>query len=254
MNCVVVAGGRLSPGDPLFPYTNGKPKALIDINGKPMINWIIDAIQGVNIINQVAVVGLENDPSFEFDRPIHFISDQGSLVANVMAGLNWERGNNSGSDPVLFSSSDIPAITGDIVQNFIDTCRPFDKAIYYSVVTKEIMEARFPGSKRTYARFREHQVAGGDIFVVQSDVAEANPDLWPALENIRKHPWKIARLAGPFTLVKYLLRQLTIAEVNARATRVLGRPFELYISKDAEIAMDADKPYQVDLLRTALKG
>lgn len=253
MNCVVVAGGRLNPGDPLYPYTNGKPKALIDINGRPMIKWIVDAIQDVNIIDQVAIVGLENDPSFEFDRPIHFITDQGSLVANVMAGLDWEQRNNSGSDPVLFSSSDIPAITGEIVQNFIHTCRPFDKAIYYSVVTREYMEARFPGSKRTYARLREHQVAGGDIFVVQSDVAEANPDLWPALENIRKHPWKIARLAGPFTLVKYLLRQLTIAEVNERATRVLGRPVELFMSKYAEIAMDADKPYQVELLRAELK-
>lgn len=253
MNCVVVAGGQLSPGDPLYPYTKGKPKALIDINGSPMIKWIVDAIQGANNINQVAIVGLEKDPSFEFNRPVHFISDQGSLVANVMAGLDWEQQNKSGSDALLFSSSDIPAITGDIVQNFIDTCRPFNKAIYYSVVTKEIMEARFPGSKRTYARFREHQVAGGDIFVVQSDVAEANPDLWPTLENIRKHPWKIARLAGPFTLVKYLLRQLTIAEVGERATHVLGRPVELFISKDAEIAMDVDKPHQVELLQAELK-
>jgi molybdopterin-guanine dinucleotide biosynthesis protein A len=254
MNCVIVAGGRLSPGDPLYPYTKGKPKALIDINGKPMIKWIVDAIQGAENINQVAIVGLANEPYLEFSQPVHFIADQGSLVANVIAGLDWEQRNKPVSDAVLFSSSDIPAITGEIVQSLIDNCKPFDKAIYYSVVTKEKMEAQFPGSKRTYARFRDNQVAGGDIFVAQSDVAEANPDLWPILANIRKHPWKIARLAGPFTLVKYILRQLAMAEVSERATRVLGRPVEILISKDAEIAMDADKPYQVELLRAVLKG
>ena len=40
MDAIVTAGGIPMPGEPLYEYTNGSPKALLDIAGKPMIQWV----------------------------------------------------------------------------------------------------------------------------------------------------------------------------------------------------------------------
>ena len=34
MDCVITAGGVPKPDDPLYVYTQGKPKALLEINGR----------------------------------------------------------------------------------------------------------------------------------------------------------------------------------------------------------------------------
>ena len=46
MNAIVTAGGIPQPGEPLYEVTQGGPKALLDIAGKPMVQWVLDALSG----------------------------------------------------------------------------------------------------------------------------------------------------------------------------------------------------------------
>ena len=41
MDCIVLAGGIPRPEDPLFPHTQGKPKALIRIGQAAMIEYVL---------------------------------------------------------------------------------------------------------------------------------------------------------------------------------------------------------------------
>ena len=54
MDALVVAGGIPKEGEPLYEYTQGKPKALLDVAGKPMIQWMLDALSGSEKIDTVA--------------------------------------------------------------------------------------------------------------------------------------------------------------------------------------------------------
>ena len=44
MDAVVLAGGIPQPNEPLYSYSHGEAKALIDMAGKPMIQWVLDAL------------------------------------------------------------------------------------------------------------------------------------------------------------------------------------------------------------------
>ena len=44
IDAIVTAGGIPQSGDPLYAYSNGDSKALIDVAGKPMIQWVLDAL------------------------------------------------------------------------------------------------------------------------------------------------------------------------------------------------------------------
>ena len=43
MDAIILAGGIPLPEDPLYSYSKGDAKALIDVAGKPMIQWVLDA-------------------------------------------------------------------------------------------------------------------------------------------------------------------------------------------------------------------
>lgn len=254
MDCIVTAGGLPGPDDPLYVYTQGKPKALVDMEGRTMLERVMDALQGSRYVDRIVLVGLESNLGMQFARPIdQYLPDQGSLVGNVLAGLQWLLQDKPDLDNVLFCSSDIPAMTAQNVDEFVEICSPFDKGIYYIFVTREAMEARFPNSKRTYVKLKGLEVAGGDMAIAKAKLADSNEELWRSLTDARKHAWKLASTIGFSVLFKYLFRRLSIAEIEKTALRIIGTPSKIVLNAPAEVAMDVDKPSQVELMRADLR-
>ena len=252
MNCVIFAGGKLGPDDPFYPYTDGQTKALLRIGDKTMLEYGVCALQDAGRIEKILVVGFERRSGLEFRDVVDWIPDQGSLIDNGMAAIAWIESNWPNSGHILFSNCDIPAIHGPVVDRFVTSCEPLDHSLYYTFVTKETIEARFPGSKRTYIRLGDLRVAGGDMIVSRTELARERRDLMEALVHGRKRPWKIAQIVGLGTLIKLILNRLDLKEVEITASRVIGQPVKVLVSTDAELAMDVDKPHQLEMLREVL--
>ena len=249
MDCVIVAGGRLSPQDPLYTYGPGQPKALLEVGDRTMLESVVAALQESDRVEQIVVVGLGADTrAFRFARPVSFCPDQGTIVANVAHGLRWLRDQRSEGEAVLLSTGDIPLLTPQAVNTFVERCRPFDRLVYYSVVTRAVLERRFPNSQRTYVPLRDVEVSGGNLFVVQPRVLETNEQLWQNLAAARKYPWRLARQVGLWTLLRFGLRRITLAEAERRAGRLVGGRVCAVVSPDPEVAMDVDKPEHLALV------
>jgi molybdopterin-guanine dinucleotide biosynthesis protein A len=255
LDCVIIAGGLAGPDDPIYAYTKGEPKALLDMGGRRMLERVVDGLQSSQFVNDICVVGLGDTShvkQFQFQRPVRHLPDHGSMVDNALAGIRYMRQLNPAREMIV-CSGDIPAITGEMVDWFVNACAPFDYAMYYTMLAREVCEARYPDSKRTFIKLKDAQIAGGDIFLIQVDITDDHYELWQTLANSRKHAWRLAWIVGPLTVAKLLLRQLTLADLENLASRMLdGRPVKIVLSQYAELGMDADKPYQVDLLRADL--
>lgn len=250
MHCVITAGGLPGPDDPLYELTRGKPKALLDVCGRTMLERVMDALQGSKYIEKIVVVGLEDNLGMQFKRPVdQFLPDQGSLVGNALAGVHWVAKEDPEAKTVLFCTADIPALSAENVDRFVEECQPLDKAVYYIFVPREAMEARFPHSDRTYTKLRGIEIAGGDVSMAQVDLADEHEILWTALTNARKHAWQLARVVGLKVLLKLLFRRLSVEDIEATAERIVNRPVKIVLDAPAEMAMDVDKPQQLELLR-----
>jgi molybdopterin-guanine dinucleotide biosynthesis protein A len=254
MHGLIIAGGQVRPEDPLYSYTGGKPKAFIDMGGQTMLERVVAALQGSRSVEDILVVGIAPDVAagLAFARPVEFLPDQGGMVANMLAGCHWIQQNRPGAQVILGCSADIPAITPAMVDAFVEACRPWDRAVYYNFVSRETLESRFPNSNRTYSKLNGMEVAGGDMVIAGLDVVARNRELLESLTGARKQPWRIARIVGPGFLLKFLFHRVTFADVEATAGRILGAPVKVVLGSPAELAMDADKPYQVDMLRAEL--
>lgn len=90
--------------------------------------------------------------------------------------------------------------------------------------------------------------------LVQTRILNTNEELWEAIFNARKHALRLARLVGLRTMLKLLFRRLTISEIQELASHLLNAPVRVIMSPYPELAMDVDKPQQVELLGAILEG
>jgi CTP:molybdopterin cytidylyltransferase MocA len=251
---VVTAGWSPKEDDPLAGYTRGKPKALIPIAGRPMIAHVLNALAGSRYIRHFVVVALDPAAGVQFSVPVEYVPDAGGLLANAEAGLQHAIDNYPDLDAILLSSSDVPTITPPIVDAFIEECFGTDHDLYYSIVERSVMEARFPESRRSYVHLREGDFAGGDLLLVRPRLAFSHRQLWQNLAGARKSPLRQARLIGLWTFAKLVTRRLSLAEAERRVCKVLEMRGRAVPFPYAEVGMDVDKPFQLEIARAELEA
>ena len=252
MDAVVTAGGIPEPDELLYPYTLGKPKAFLDICGKPMIQWVLDAISAAKRVENVVLIGLTEDSGVTCAKPLTFIPNRISMIENILGGIHKVMEINPSATRVLLASSDIPAITPEMVDWEVETTLQTDVDICYNVARRETIEARYPGSRRTFIKLKDMEVCGGDMNVVRTSVASANMDIWKKLIESRKSPIKQASMLGLDTLLLVLLRAITLQGAVRRVASRLHITGRAIVTPYAELAMDVDKPNQLELMRSDL--
>jgi len=253
MKCIILAGGELGTGDPLHRYSEGRPKALISIGGKTLIEWVVDALGDAELVDEIAVFGLQESDAGKYSQSIPFFPDQGDMISNGLAGLEWALSREPDMKAALFCTADIPTITGPLIDEHLTLCQPYDKTAYYSFVSRETMESRFPGTDRTYARIDGMDVASCDLVVIRPQLAEVDRSLWDSLTHARKSPWKVAQVVGVRTLLRLLMGRMTFAQIERKAENILQQPVKVLLRDKAELAMDLDKPSHLDFIRAELE-
>jgi GTP:adenosylcobinamide-phosphate guanylyltransferase len=248
MDAVITAGGIPEPDDPLYPYTQGKPKALLELAGRPLIQWVLDAVSASDLVQNIVVVGLSSEDNLTSDRPLNFVPNQGDMLQNIRAGTQKAVALNEEATYVLTVSSDIPGITREMVDWTITSALETDHDLYYNVITREVMEGRYPGSNRSYVRLKDYELCGGDMNVFRASLVTTRKELWERIIASRKNPLKQVALIGYGSLVLLLLGRLTLESGIKRASKGLGIRGRALICPYAEIGMDVDKPYQLEIL------
>ena len=252
MDAIVTAGGIPRPEDPLYTYSHGDSKALIDVAGKPMIQWVLDALGDAKRVNNVIIIGLSPKSGVTCKKPIYYVSNQGRMLANIVAGVNKALEINRRNKYVLGVSSDIPALKPEMVDWLIKTCMETKDDLYYGVCPREVMEARFPDSRRTYTHLKDMDVCGADMNITHVRMATEHLDMWESLIGSRKSPLKSASLIGFGTLFALFTRRLTLEDAVRRVSERIGIKGRAIVWPYAEPCMDVDKPSQLELLRADL--
>src|SRR5215213_5584817 len=252
MAAIVTAGGIPRPEDPLYIYSHGDSKALIDIAGKPMIQWVLDALGAAKHVDNVIIIGLSPKNGLTCAKPTYYISNQGRMLANIVAGVNKSLELNKKSQYVLVVSSDIPTLKPEMVDWLVETSKETQDDLYYGVCSREVMEARFPDSRRTYTKLKGIELCGADINVTHVRMATEHLDMWESLIGSRKTPLKQASIIGLDTFFQVVTRSITLENLVAKVCKRIGISGRAIQWPYAEPCMDVDKPHQLELLRTDL--
>lgn len=251
---VVAAGWSPKEDNPLAEYTQHGPKALIPIAGKPMITYVVDALARSQYVQHVVVISLDPAAGVQFSVPVEYVPDAGDILNNAEAGMNYVAAHYPDADATIVSSSDIPTITPPIVDAFIEECFRTDHDMYYSIIERSVMESRFPGSLRSYIHVREGDFAGGDLILVRPGMALDQREMWRALSKARKSSLRQARLVGLGVFLKLITRRLSLEDGERRIGQVLNVRMHALPFPYAEVGMDVDKPFQLEIVRAELEA
>lgn len=254
MDCFLIAGGMVRVGHPLYELAPEQPKSLIDLAGRPMAQWVVDALTGAAQVERIVVLGLGPEDGLSSPKIAGYVPDQGSMLDNGLAGVTWLRQRRVESPRhVLVCCADIPLLTSAMVEAFVMQCADPTQDVYYSVVSRTVMEQRFPGSGRSYLHFLEGDIAGGDLHIIAPQVAETHADLLAALVHGRKSAFREVRRLGAGFFAKFAARRLSFAEGEQQIAKKWGLRVRIFLNEHAEVAMDVDKPHQLELCQRELE-
>ncbi len=228
VDVILLAGGRLKPRD----GDDRVYKALLPMGGVPMLNLALRAFQGAAGVGRVAVVAPE---VVHAAVPVEdaFYADHDTPLASLRDALAA-----GGSDRVLVSASDLPAITSAAVTNFLS--RAPAEPIAMPVVRWQTMRQTFPEELGFFLPFREGRLSVGGMAVAPRQVLL---DILPTVERLfrlRKNPLALAGALGPWVLLKLLTGRLPVAQVESRLGVLAGHPCAGVMDCAAELAFDVD--------------
>jgi len=247
---VAILAGSSEKPDALCIETGESIKALIPLAGRPMISYVIEALSASERVRCAAVVGLAAQTLAPMERgmPLIAAADRGGIIDNCLAALD------ALGDPerLLICTCDLPLLTPVAINYLVDSAEVSGAALCYSIVSREVMESRFPSSGRSFRRLVEGYFAGGDISMVESAAIRANIPFARALSSNRKSAWGLAKAMGPGIITRFLTRRLRIIDVERRAGHLLNCTCKAIQSPYAELAMDVDKPHHLHIVQRAL--
>ncbi|WP_110954262.1 NTP transferase domain-containing protein [Anaerosinus massiliensis] len=243
-NAIVLAGGiskKLS-ADHAQMY-----EAFIDIGGKPMLSFILEALQQSKHIAKIIVAGPSNlsdrMPLKQYD--ITFAQSGKTILDTVTSGLKASQS----SCKTLIVTVDVPFITTEAIDDFIRQCEEKDGDFYYPIIEKQISEVKFPQAKRTYVKLSDGIFTGGNIFLVNPNIVPQCMLVAEKMIKNRKKPWKLASLLGWGTLIRFILGNLSVDAARNRVSEILGVRGVVILSNYPELGMDMDKISDIELAR-----
>lgn len=248
VNVILLAGAaNTGPLKDVSPVTN---EALIDIGGKPMVQYVIDGLQQSKEVRRIVIVAPpgELEPHVTGNH-LEFVPSTGSIIDNIVAAAHVLPKD----EQILIATCDIPLINGQIIDGLIELCRQNPADLYYPIVEKSVGESKYPVVKRTYVHLREGTFTGGNVFLVNPNVIERTAPRARKFLDYRKNPLKMVTLLGFSFLFRYLiLKNLHLKELEQKVSQMWDLRGAVVISPWPEVGIDVDKPSDLQLARAVL--
>jgi len=237
---LILAGQREGVVDPLCEAMEVSHKADIPVSGVPMLARVKDALNNSGLNDNIYISGYS-------DSQLKQVSSGKGPADSVALALG-----EIGQYPCLITTCDHALLTPDILHSFIQGAEAIGADICVGLATKNIIQAEYPDTKRTYLRFSDEAVSGCNLFYIANGNGLKAIEFWQSVQHFRKNPFKLARKTGFLIGFKYALGRLSLKEAFDYAAARIGITAAPVLLPFAEAAIDIDKPSDLVLVEQIL--
>jgi len=256
-DAVVIAAGRISGAFAERAGTN--IKALIDIAGRPLVDYVLSALRECEVTGRIALVGprelLAHPSSAKADLrvqevgsgPDNFFAGIEALEAHTRQASEGARAPD-GESRVLLCASDLPHLTPTGLKHFLERVPP-EAEIAYAFSRASLYMERYPGVRCMRVRLREGVFTGGSVQLIDPAAVQRNLPLFNRVFRARKSKLGMGALLGFGLLLRFALGILSIQEIEARARQLTGCEARGVLCEDPGLAFDIDLWQHLELAR-----
>lgn len=242
---VVVMAGSINK-IPLFPGNQPGCKALVELNGKPLIAYALDALTAARGVGAIHVVAAPEVLELARRWPrVSGVPEGNTIVENARRGLQAAR-----SEYVLYSHPDQPLLRARMIDDFLRRAHAVkeDADVVLSWVSHEHM-GRYAEAEHKFADFGDGRYTHGNLLLVRHELPEL-PKVHRRLEGLyraRKSALRWAWALGPALFARLLRAKLSgrfpsVEELQQMVGEQFGVRLKSVFCPDVEIALDIDEP------------
>jgi molybdopterin-guanine dinucleotide biosynthesis protein A len=247
---LVLAGSR--PGGDLLAKTmRVTHKALIPIEGKPMLLWVLQALSAASEVGRIAVCGLDAadlaaEPELQShvrEAKVVLLPSRDTPSLSVLRSMQELR-----HLPLLVTTADHPLLTSEMTDYFCREARRTGGDVAVGLTLGDTVRAAYPQAQRTFLRFRDASYRGCNLFAFLTAGAERAAGYWTRVEQDRKRPWRMIRELGPTVLLRFLLHRLSLADAVRLVSERMGVEAHTVLLPWAEAGLDVDNVGHLELV------
>ena len=240
---IVLAGDR-SKTDSLINHSGMTCKALIDIDGIPMVRRVIAALQGSRVVENIVLSGPDQSEvasdkelaQLVSDKAVTWMAPEESPSASayqVMQSLEAD-------EPIILTTADHPLLTPEMVDAFGRQSLADDVDVTVGLAPYALVHEAYPAMKKTVLRFSDGEFCGCNLFAFLTPEGRRAANFWRKIEQERKKPRVVIGLLGWWVVLRYQLGLLPLEEALAKLSKRLGLRLRVVILPYANAAVDVD--------------
>lgn len=240
---IVLAADR-NAHDPLLAASGVCCKALLKIDGTPMLQRVLTALLSSQRVARILLSGPAREHLAGSEYLSQALDNQQvgwRAAADSPSSSAWQVMQSlSDTTPVLVTTADHPLLTADIVNYFLDGAVKTGADLAVGVVGFDSIRNKFPKAKKTVTRFRDGDFCGCNLFAFLTPQSRQVASVWREVEQQRKNPLRLISQLGWWSVLAYLLGRLTLDQALKRLSERLAvdiRPVHLPFP---EAAIDVD--------------
>lgn len=258
-HALVLAGSR-GPTDPVASAKGLPHKALVPVDGIPMLERVLGAlfstpdIEHVVLSADTALVehGFGPIVTAQIEAGLITIAPPRASPSESVASVLDEMSEDDGL-PLLVTTADHPLLTTAMVEHFCNAASD-QSDIVVGLAEADMVRQHYPDAIRTFFRFKGQGYSGCNLFLVNTPNAHRVVDFWREMERHRKRPWRLVAAVGLTALLRFIIGQLSLEDALRHLSMRTGATIDMVAMPFAEAAIDVDKPGDLDLAETILRA
>ena len=244
---VILAGGG---GTVSLPGQGQRARALAELKGRRLLDYIMDAVKQSKRIASVVLVthSTQLDGFLQAAVPdLLLCACDGSMAECAAAAIRKlrELPGHENIKKVATVCDDLPFLTGAALDDFIAKAEEpdadADADAVYAIVRKEACLREYPSLRRTFIHLKEGDFTGGNVSLVSVTLFPGCTGKMKEVFALRKKPLQLAAWLGPSFILKLLFRQLSLADVEQKVSALFGYRGRAVITDYASIGTDLDR-------------
>ncbi len=257
LTALVLAASREGTEDPVARHAGKSHKCLVEVDGKPMIERVIESLIDSNLCRNI-LVSIESEDILRQIPQVALWLDQGIVsvapsASNLADSVLSLRERNESPIPLLITTADSALHTRETVTHFIDRSLAEGGDISIGATSEATVRKQFPDETIGFFRFRDGGYSFCNLFMLRSEAALQMAEVFRSGGQFRKRPW---RMLGAFGVLNLLLYRLRLTTIDAFIGRI-GRNFKLKATVVdvpwGYAPIDVDTPYSLALSERVLR-
>ncbi len=242
---IILAGGIAIPEMARLTGTDRRSMFRLAVGGITFAESTYNAVRASKYVGRVAIIGpTELQGLFPLEEGDILLTELKTMSENLFFAYETLNPQNH----CLLTPSDNPLLSTSAYDDFLSRS-DWNVAFCYPYLSHQSFLNKFPRANNIPVKLKDGVWIGAGCVLVNSRHYNVLKSGIERVINSRKSLIKMVALLGPTFIVRFLLRLVTVKDVEVRASQVLGAAACFVPDADPVFAIDVDDPEDWEYLQ-----